>query len=76
MHFMWSASFFISQAICKPLQEHALPCWQLLVVLPLAQPLSCAQRYFHSKIKKIIFLFCILLTYSYLCGHERDEVER
>ncbi len=60
MHFMWSASFFISQAICKPLQEHALPCWQLLVVLPLAQPLSCAQRYFHSKIKQKKISFCFV----------------
>ena len=60
MHFMWSASFFISQAICKPLQEHALPCWQLLVVLPLAQPLSCAQRYFHSKIKQKKLSFCFV----------------
>ena len=57
---MWSASFFISQAICKPLQEHALPCWQLLVVLPLAQPLSCAQRYFHSKIKQKKLSFCFV----------------
>ena len=39
-----------------------------------ALPLTYGRRYFRSTIKtKKVFLFCIVLTYSYLCRREREK---